>query len=109
MLEFKKGITAEDIINDGEYNDAVKAHIKNEVQYSDKHLLNIYKEWSEELEEMGETELLAQFDELDETEAIRWMDVDEVLDYYEEKGELKDFAHNLNIDWRGLEESFGVE
>lgn len=108
MLDFKKGTTAQDIINDGEYDREVKDFVVAELSSDDAELKRVLDEWQDDLAQMGEKEVLSQFDELDEEEAIRWVDVNEIVDYYENQGQLKEFVTNLNIDFTGLEESFGL-
>lgn len=108
MLDFKRGTTVQDIINDGEYNSDVKAHFKHEAQYNDALLARILEDWMTDLRTVGSS-LIEQFYGLTTEEAIRWMDLDEVLDFYEEEGNLTDFVQGYDIDWRGLAETFGIE
>lgn len=108
MLNFNKHVTVEDIIRDGEYDDAVVEHIIAELESSDKKKLSLFKQWVADKKEDGDTEAVEHFKDMTDKEVLVYMDLDEIVEYYEEAG-LADFANSLDIDWTGLLESFGVE
>ena len=108
MLNFNKHVTVEDIIRDGEYDDAVVEHIIAELESSDKKKLALFKQWVADKKEDGDTEAVEHFKDMTDKEVLVYMDLDEIVEYYEEAG-LADFATSLDIDWTGLLESFGVE
>lgn len=107
MLDFNKHVTAEDIIRDGEYNDAVVEHIIAELETSDKKQIALFKQWIADKKEDGDMETIEYFKGMTDKEILVYMDLDEIVEYYEETG-LADFADSLDIDWTGLLESFGV-
>lgn len=108
MLDFNKHVTAEDIIRDGEYNDVIVEHIIGELETNDKKRLALFKQWITDKEEDGDIETVESFKDMTDKEILVYMDLAEIVEYYEETG-FADFADSLNIDWTGLLESFGVE
>lgn len=108
MITFNKNTTVEDIINDGEYDSAVKLYIKDTLRFDKNRQLALFMDWIEEVKALGDTETVEYFSPMTEEEVYAHMSIDEIVDFYAE-GSLADFALGLDIDWTGLEEQFGVD
>lgn len=108
MLNLKNGnLSVEDIITDGEYKSDVLDYVVAEVESSDKLKLQLFNQWIEDKVLDKDFETVNYFKGMKTKELLMYMDVYDIVQYYAET-RIEDFVSELDIDWTGLLESFGI-